>query len=211
MKNFKKILVLALVLVAVAAFVGCNLPSVEDVKGLVVYPEQYSITYEIESKGGTITTVQKIVDGEGNVYFKSGDNEQLYIKDGDRYVLYQKDQNGKFVTFAGSTYTQSYVEEQTKQFASYVEASRNQMMPTAKKSGTAQVLERECDVFTITVGSEKTGVCYSYYVDRETGICLGYESGMSAAGFDLGADNDVFRCVEFVSENVQSLKTLIEE
>ena len=62
---------------------------------------------------------------------------------------------------------------------------------------------------------EKKGLCkcgdlFSYYVDKETGICLGYESGMSAAGFDLGADSDVFRCTEFVTENVASLRAMVE-
>ncbi|MBQ7378713.1 MAG: hypothetical protein IJW70_03420 [Clostridia bacterium] len=210
MRIFKKILVYVLIGAAMAAFAGCDLPSVSDVENMVTYPEQYSITYEVESKDGSVTEIRKIVDGEGNVYFKSGTTELLYIKDGNQYTEYSKNEDGVFVKFEGSTYVQTYVEQQTKQFTDLAEMSRNQMMPTAKKSGDTQVLGRQCFVYTITVGGEKTGVHYSYYVDKETGICLGYESGMSAAGFDLGADSDVFRCTEFVTENIDSLKALSE-
>lgn len=210
MKNFKKILVLVLALVATVAFASCDLPSVDDVQSLVVYPEQYSITYEVESKDGVITAVQKIVDSEGNVYFKSGEDEQLYLKDGDGYVLYRKDQSGEFVALPGSSFVKTYVDEQTKQFFEYAEMSKNQLMPTAKKQGDAEVLGRTCDVYTITVGGDKTGVKYSYYVDQTTGICLGYESGMSAVGFDLGADGEIFRCTEFVTEDVPNLAELVK-
>ena len=210
MKHFVRALVLVLVGAALASFVGCNLPSVSDVVDMVTYPEQYSIAYEVESKDGTVTTVQKIVDGEGNVYFKSGTTELLYIKDGNQYTEYVKNASSDFEKNAGNTYVQTYVAQMTKQFSDYAEMSRNQMMPTAKKSGTTEVLGRKCFVYTITVGGDKTGVHYSYYVDSDTGICLGYESGMSAVGFDLGADGDVFRCTEFVTENVVSLQTLVK-
>ena len=210
MKNFVRVLVLILVGAALTSFVGCNLPSVSDVVDMVIYPEQYSIAYEVESKDGTVATVKKIVDGEGNVYFKSGTTELLYIKDGNQYTEYVKNESGDFEKNADSTYMQTYVVQKTNQFSDFAEMSRNQMMPTAKKSGTAEVLGRKCFVYTITVGGDKTGVHYSYYVDSDTGICLGYESGMSAVGFDLGADGDVFRCTEFVTENVASLRVMVE-
>lgn len=210
MRKFVRALVLALVGVALASFVGCNLPSVQNVQDLVQYPEQYSITYEIESKDGTVTKVQKIVDGQGNVYFKSGDAEKLFIKDGNQYTLYEKDESGAFAASADATYVQTYVTEQTKVFSQYAEMSRNQMMPTAKQSGTATVLGRECLVYTISVGGANTGVHYSYFVDKQTGICMGYDSGMSALGFEMGADGDVFRCTEFETENIASLSDLIK-
>lgn len=212
MKNFTKALILMLAAMALCTFVGCNLqlPSVEDVQNMVSYPEQYSITYEVTSKDGTVSMLQKVVDGEGNVYFKVGTKEELYVKDGNQYTLYAQNEDGVFEAFAGSTYVETYVEQQMAQFAKYAEMSRNQMMPTAEKSGVTEVIGRECYVYTLKVGGDKTGVRYDYYVDKETGICLGYESGMSAAGFDLGADSDVFRCTEFVTENVASLRAMVE-
>lgn len=213
MKKFgMMILGVVLAAVALACFAGCNLqlPSVQDVKGLVIYPEQYSITYEIEAKDGTVTALCKTVDAQGNVYYQNGATEQLYLKNGDQYVLYQKDQNGEFVALPGSSYVKTYVDEQTKQFSEYAEMSRNQLMPTAKKQGEQEVLGRACDVYVITVGGDKTGVKYSYYVDRATGICLGYESGMSAVGFDLGADGEIFRCTGFVTEGVPDLAELVK-
>ena len=55
----------------------------------VSLPEQYSITYEIESAEGIVRTVQKTKDADGNVYFRSDEEELLFLIDGDNYTLYR--------------------------------------------------------------------------------------------------------------------------
>lgn len=214
MKHLKTIILFALVGATLLLFAGCGIdwPSADEIDNSVTLPEQYSITYEVETPEGVIRTIKKTVDADGNVYFKSGDIEKLFVKDGNLYALYTKDADGNFTALdTSNAYNQSYVDTETAGFMTYAEQSKKQFIPGMESSGEEVRLERTCLVYTIKLGGDNTGISYSFYVDKDTGICLGFESDKHIAGSDLGADGEVFRCTEFVTENIESLKNLISE
>ncbi|MBQ8235625.1 MAG: hypothetical protein IJZ37_02950, partial [Clostridia bacterium] len=193
-------------------FCACGTDILGELNDAVNLPDQYHIAYEVTSEDGTVFTVAKTVDGEGNVYFKNKDEEKLFIKSGDSFLLYEKDENGVF-SLSGEDvkYTQKAVDEATAAFLEYAQQSKKQFMPTAKQDGEKTILGRTCTVYKLGVGNDNTGVTYSYYVDDETGICLGMESGMSAAGTPLGQSGEVFTCTEFVTEGILSLRDKLPE
>ncbi len=200
-----------LAVIMISGLCSCGLLDKADaISKAVTYPEQYSITYDIENTDGVHTTIKKTVDAEGNVYFLSADSEMLFIKNGNTYTLYEKNTEGVFVASGTTeTYNATYVKNATAKFSEYAEQSKNQFMPTAKNKGEQTILDRACSVYEVKLGGENNGIKYSYYVDNETGICLGFESGKSIAGFDLGADDEIFTCTEFIISDVASLKDLI--
>lgn len=182
----------------------------ETVNNSVIYPEQYSITYEIEEASGVVRTITKTVDADGNVYFVSGENEKLYIKDGENYELYERGDDGVFSVINEQTaYNQMYVDSDTAEFISYAEQSKKQFIPGMESIGEEEILGRTCLVYGVVLGNDNTGISYSFYVDKETGICLGFDSDKSAVGFELGTDGEVFVCTEFVTEDVASLTKLL--
>lgn len=73
MKRIIKSIVLGLIGAAALSFFGCSAENT--VNRHISLPEQYSITYEVESGVGTISTVRKIVDSEGNTYFQDSAGE----------------------------------------------------------------------------------------------------------------------------------------
>lgn len=219
MKIYKKILAGfiggALILAMLCGLAACGYNIFDNniadtINTSVTIPEQYSISYEIEDATGVVRTMTKTVDADGNVYFSYGEKEKLFIKDGDLYQLYQKDSNEEYkATGAQAAYNQTFVDSETADFLTYAEQSKKQFIPGIKSNGEQEVVGRTCYVYGVALGSEKTGVSYSFYVDKETGICLGFESGKSAAGVDLGIDGAIFTCTEFITENIPSLAELL--
>lgn len=212
MKHLKAIILSVLIGVSLLLFASCDLPNAGEIDGSVTLPEQYSITYELETPEGVVTTVKKAVDAEGNVYFKSGDIEKLFIKDGKLYKLYTKDEGGNFTVLdTSASYNQTYVDNETAEFMTYAEQSKKQFIPGVKSGAEQELLGRTCLVYTIKLGGDNTNLSYFFYVDKETGICLGFESDKQIAGAELGADGQVFHCTEFLTEDIEPLSNLILE
>lgn len=219
MRSYKKILTGAVcgafLLTVLGGLTACGMFNgniADTVENSVTYPEQYSITYEAEDENGAVRTVTKTVDADGNIYFASGETEKLFVKDGDMYRLYQRDVDGEFVAADGQTaYEQETVDSETSEFASFAEQSKNQFIPGMESSGEEEVLGRTCYVYGVKIGSDNNGISYAFYVDKETGICLGFESSMSAAGVALGADGEAFACTEFLTEEIPTLTELLPE
>ena len=208
MKRFMiRALSLTLPLVLLLGFCSCNTQILKDLNGAVALPDSYAIAYEVTAEDGIVFTVAKTVDGEGNVYFKNKDEEKLFIKSGDSFLLYEKDEDGVFTLRDEDVkYTAKAVDEATAAFLDYAEQSKNQFMPTAKQEGEETLLGRTCTVYKLGVGNDNTGVTYSYYVDGETGVCLGMDSDMAAAGITLGQSGEIFTCTAFVTEEIPSLQ-----
>ncbi|MGM9602944.1 MAG: hypothetical protein ACI3W5_15340 [Faecousia sp.] len=221
MKKFIKGILFLLVITSVLAvafgLTGCSAgfsgnDIAKTINESVTMPEQYSITYEVESASGEIHTVQKMVDSEGNTYFKDGAEELLFIKEENNYALYQKDADGCFTTKDGSAvYNSTYVKTSTAAFLTYAERSKKQFIPGMNESGEKEVLGRTCLVYSVGVGAEDTGVTYSVLVDKETGICMGWEEAKAIFGHDVGIDGENFTCTEFLTEDIPSLRTLLGE
>lgn len=175
-------------------------------------PEQYSITYEIESSEGVIRTIKKMKDADGNIYFRSGEDELLFLVDGDNFILYRPDEKGGFsADDQDALYNDTYVETATEEFMEYAGKSQKQFIPGMESTDEQMISGRDCDVYRIETGAGNFLVTYQFYVDEETGICLGWEEGKEISGHELEADGEVFRCTEFLTENIPSLTSLLED
>ncbi len=175
----------------------------ESILNVVKMPEQYSITYEIESSEGVIYTIQKTKDADGNIYFRSSEEELLFLTDGNNYILYQSDGSGNFsADDRDALYNTTYVDTVTEKFMEYAEKSKKQFIPGMGSTEEQIVSGRKCAVYTVETGAAN-------FVDKETGICLGWEEVKAISGHELETDDEVFRCTEFLTENIPFLTTLL--
>lgn len=209
MKRIISIIISSILAVTALTLSSCN--TLTELKDAVTYPESYSITYEVTSAEGIINTVTKTVDEQGNVYIRTSDKEQLYLVENDSYTLYEKNEEGTFKAVGNEKYTKKSVNEATDQISAYAEESKKQFMPTAKKEGDKELAGRSCHVFGLGVGNEDNGAYYYYYVDSETGICLGMEVRQTALGQELEYTGESFVCTEFVTESIEDLSRMIAE
>lgn len=178
----------------------------------VTMPDQYRIVYEVESANGVIFTVEKAKDSDGNVYYKSEDEELLFLVDGTNYIQYEKNEAGAFVASdLDVTYNADHVALATDGFMEYAEKSKEKFMPGMKNDGEQEKLGRTCRIYSVSVGTANTAVTYTCSSDKETGICLGWDETKKVVGNDLDTDSAIFTCTEFITEDVLSLKTLIDK
>jgi len=209
MKKLRVIALCVVLIVSLLAMSSCGV--IRELIGAVEYPDVYSLTYEITQADGTVHTITKTVDEDGNVYLKTADQERLYLKDGKNYTLYEKDENGVFVSSGDEKYTAKAVDEATSAIGDYAEQSKNKLMPTAKKSGEDEISGRSCEIYKLGVGNDDNGAYYYYFVDTETGICLGLEIHQTAMGYEVEGNGETFVCTEFITENVEDLSLLIQK
>lgn len=198
-------------LLAACALSLCSCNTLSELQNAVRYPDAYTLSYEVTDSEGTVTTVTKTVDANGNVYYKDATKEAVYILDGSSYVRYQKNAEGIFEKLSDSKLSKKAVEAETAGIDTYAQESKMQFMPTAKQESDAEMLGRTVHVYKLGVGSESTGSYHYYYVDKETGICLGIEVKNAALGQQLPDDGESFICVVFETENVQSVWDMIEQ
>lgn len=202
---------LACVLLAVCALSLCSCNVLSGLQNAVRYPDAYTLSYEVTDAQGVVTTVTKTVDTNGNVYYKDASGEAVYIPDGDAFVKYQKNAEGIFEQLSDSKLTKKAVEAETAGIDAYAKESAKQFMPTATQEADTEKLGRACHVYSVGVGSETTGSYHYYYVDVETGICLGVEVKNAALGQNLPYDGESFICVVFETENVQNVAEYVQE
>lgn len=208
MKRIISIIISSLLALTALTLSSCN--TLKELQDAVTYPESYSITYEVTSAKGTVNTVTKTVDEQGNIYVKTSDKEQLYLLENDSYTLYEKNEEGTFTAVGDEKYTKKFVNEATSQISAYAEESKKQFMPTAQKEGDKEIAGRNCHVFKLGVGNEDNGAYYYYYVDSETGLCLGMEVRQTALGQELVYTGESFVCTRFVTDKVEDLSKMIE-
>jgi hypothetical protein len=95
----KRIILIALSIILTLAIVTVSFSScgiISKVKNAVVYPDTYSITYEITTAEGLIHTVTKTVDEKGNIYFKSIDSESSISIQTERILSIRRMQMASF-------------------------------------------------------------------------------------------------------------------
>ena len=204
----KKIIVCLLTICALLSFASCSMLS--DLNTAVKYPDAFSITYEVTSSDGTISTIKKTVDENGNVFYKDSTHEVIYLLEASSYVKYEKNADGVFVKHSGEKYTKKVVEEATSGIKAYAEESKNKFMPTAKQESDTEMHDRTCEVYKLGVGTENNSSYTYYYVDKETGICLGTETKNTALGNTVAYDGERFMCTEFLVDNIDDISKLIK-
>lgn len=203
MKKIALIVLVAILALTVVGFASCGI--IEKVENAVIYPDTYSITYEITTADGLIYTLTKSVDENGNLYFKSIDTEKLFINNAGTYTLYEKNESGDFAAKDGAKYTRKAAEAEISAFDEYSHRSTDQLIPTAAKSGTATVAGRSADVYKIGVNLLAVSFYHVYNIDTETGVCLGISVDNTVFGNAVEADGESFICTEFITESVEDL------
>ncbi len=206
MKKLTTVLICIVLVISALALSSCNI--ISDLNNAVKYPDSYLLSYEITSDDGIVSTVTKAVDEDGNVYYMDTDKESIYILDGSSYIRYEK-KNGEFVKTSGAKLTKTAMENETKAINTYAEKSKDSFMPTAKQESDTEMLGRSCKVYKLGVGNENTGSYTYYYVDSETGICLGTEVKNTALGNNVAYNGKSFICTEFYTENVPAVSKMI--
>ena len=68
MKKLVALFTCAIALIATLAFSSCSI--MKNLENAVIYPESYSITYEVTTAEGIVKSLTKTVDANGNVYTK---------------------------------------------------------------------------------------------------------------------------------------------
>lgn len=207
MKKIVSITLLISIVLATLAFSSCGI--VNKVDNAVVYPEAYSITYEITTPEGLIHTMTKTVDPNGNVYFKTTGEEQLFINGNGSYTLYEKNTDGVFAEIDGAKFTREAVENEVALFDQYAKQTTNKFIPTARRTGETTVAGRTGDTYKLGVNLLAASFFHLYTVDQETGVCLEVSVQNKALGKEREANEETFVCVEFITENVEDLASKI--
>ena len=204
-----RILSSIILITALFALTSCGI--IDKVENAAVYPETYSITYEITTSEGLIHTMTKTVDKNGNIYFKSIDGENLFINDNGAYVLYKKNSTGSFEAVEGARYTREAVEKELASFDSYAKQTTNKFIPTARHTGETTIVGRSADTYKIGVNLLAVSFHHLYHVDSETGICLGVDVVNKTFGNETADNEETFVCVEFITENIENLENKIQK
>lgn len=205
----KKIISLIITLaIAIIALASCGI--IDKVENAVTYPETYSITYEITTVEGLIHIITKTVDENGNVYFKSIDDEKLFLNNDGSYTLYKKNADNAFVEVNGAKYTAEAVEKELELFNYYANQTTDKFIPTARHIGESNVASRSADTYKIGVNLLAVSFHHIYYVDQETGICLGVDVVNKTFGNETKDNEETFVCVSFVIENIEDLAGLVK-
>ena len=197
------------VILAVCGLALSSCGIISELENTVSYPDSYRLSYEVTSAEGNITTVTKAIDKDGNVYYADSNKETVYISDGSAYVRYEKNDDGVFEELTGSKLTRDTLESETSGIKAYAEVSKMKHMPTAKKEGDKEMLGRTCEVYKLGVGNKDNSSYHYYYVDKETGICMGVEVKNIALGNSVAHNGESFICAEFTTDNVENISEMI--
>ena len=209
MKSITKPLICGALIVMGLLLCSCGILS--NLNDAVQYPEAYTLSYEVTSENGTVTTITKTVDENGNIYYRNADTEIAYIAEGSSYIKYEKKSDGSYSKMSSNKLTKKAVENETAGIKTYAEESKKQFMPTAKQENDAEMLGRACEVYKLGVGTENNSSYTYYYVDKETGICLGVETHNTALGESVAYNGEGFTCIEFSTENIADISNMINE
>lgn len=168
-----------------------------------VMPDEFKITYEMENGDGTLSMITLAKDSEGNLYYRDSETELRLLTQENGYIQAIPDENGELSAVnTGKILKEQDVQESTAPFWKCVETSEKLIAPGFSLAGTATVAERNCDLYTHTMGISGLNVTYQLYIDQETGICLGWTEEKETGIFDSEASEGTFLCSEFQTESV---------
>ena len=161
----------------------------------------YSITYKYTVSGSPESLVATSTRTSEGYYYNYGGMEALFIKNGDKYDTYQGSAEDGFVKVDFiDPVTQKELEDEMA--FNLVFGFMNQYADNTsnmKKSGTATVADRDCDKYTFSYSGIGGAVKYSYYIDKETGVCLKWNYDAAAGGQTAAL---TFECTEFKTSGV---------
>ncbi len=180
--------------------IGEDLREIQEEKDSIAYPAEYRITYERSNGDGTVTLITRARDGEGNVYYREGEEElYFYLQDGSYFLL--RSENGELTEVSpGTLYTEKYVEDASVLFFDCAETRAS--APGFEEAEGRTVAGRQCRAYENTIGNEEMSVTYIVLIDSETSVCLGMLREAHLGGFGGDGGEDSFICTEFATDGV---------
>lgn len=173
----------------------------EAMAGMISFPEEYLISYDVSLEDGTIITITKGRDAQGNIYYRDADTEAVFVKSGTAYQFYTMNKDGELQEEKSSKYKEEYVEKATKDFLDCAKQNSIMASGSAKDEGTIVIAERECNYYSVSVGFANFVQTYEYAFDQKTGICLAKAEQKSISGH-TSENNEGFVCTEFKTTDV---------
>lgn len=169
----------------------------------VSMPDEYLITYEIETAEGEFQTVTKGVDADGNIYYRSQEEEALFVKNGGKYAGYELSGGASGDETSTGEYNIDYVDNATARFTELVENSKSKYSGGAERIGETTVAGAVCDEYEISVTVANFTQKYNFAVSKDYDICLSWNDATSVGGYDASDGNENFVCTEFIVENAK--------
>lgn len=199
----RKVLFSAVTLIAIAGcllgLTGCaGTDRYVQIIEAVKIPEVFYIEYEITGEDGTVTTLAKGTDPNGNIYYRNSDAEYVFAVDGKNYRTFRK-ADGEW-TDTAETVNGHYIDELTKDFGKNAEKGRDQFLGSYKKSGESAFLDRNCDAYSLELKIVNFTQSYELIVDKDTGVCMSFY-GTSAVN-SKETQKTGFECVSFRTEGL---------
>ena len=155
----------------------------------------YSVTYKRTSYGyenAEETTYTTTTKTSGGLYYEfidvDGQNRStLFIKVGDGYVMCEGSAGGGFMLRnapSAHKYTESEAEEHIGFKNSGYMTAYSAHEPMTTPVGDEEIAGRDCDKFEVEIPGQE-GVD-SFYIDKETGVCLKFTPGAEdkTSGFE---------------------------
>lgn len=173
----------------------------EAMAGMISFPEEYLISYDVSLEDGTIITITKGRDSQGNIYYRDADTEAVFVKSGTAYQFYTMNEDGELQEEKSSKYKEEYVEKATKDFLDCAKQNSIMASGSAKDEGTIVVAERDCNYYSVSVGFANFMQTYEYAFDQKTGICLAKAEQKAISGH-TSENNEGFVCTEFKTTDV---------
>ena len=159
----------------------------------------YSIKYTVYANGSDETAeVFTIRTSEGYCIGTFG-STALYIKNSDNlYETYFSSNDG----FYKVDFLDPITEDEVKSNMEIIFGFMTQYSGTSglQKGGTETIVGRNCDIYKESVAGFGVAMGISFWIDKETGVCLKFTYDMAAEG---GMANMSFECTEFRTSGVK--------
>jgi len=162
----------------------------------------YHIIYDISTfdNGAENKITMEYIQTDEGFYWSDGSSDgMLFIKNGDKYDVYFGDGDGKFMSL-GMQYDKATAEAMMFGLSGYMTAYGaygSQM----NKVGNKTFAGRDCIEYTYDITAPVYNYKYknSYYIDKETGVCLMVSMEVQGAGQKVGYE---FEATKFVTSGV---------
>ena len=195
----KKIIAfLALIcIISTLALTGCSSFTREIIE-FVELPDQYYIEYEVVGDDGTVKTIARGRDANGNYYYRASGVETIYLIDGEYYTAYDMS-DGEYIVREDRV-KESLIKEETNAFETYSNKSMETISGVYDQVEGSELFGRECDNFTLSLNILIYVQSYTMAVDRESGVCLSFWGTSTVLGMETAKNG--FECVSFETEDV---------
>ena len=158
----------------------------------------YSITFRIYTSSSEEYSDLVFMRTSEGYYIDTITNKVMYIKNGDTYDTYLSGNDGFYLVDFLEPKTEEEVEKTNSMVYSYM--TQYDGASGLNKTGSETVAGRSCDVYKGGAVGFGMAIGASYYIDKETGVCMKFTYDVATEG---GMGSMTFECVEFKTSGVK--------